>query len=139
MASGAVPACRHTAAEPLPDREQELVLLDDRARCLRLFPNAIPVTGLKHISDNLLGSILQSLSQSLANFTLSTCCCGFRFPSHNIGVLIMLCMFEKPCHTNPYDELRVSICHLCLIASILFCMGWGRGRYGSSVCVCVCV
>ena len=47
--------------------EPEQALLDDRNRALCLFPNAMPVTGLKHVSDNLLGSILQGLPQSLAS------------------------------------------------------------------------
>ena len=40
---------------------------DDHYRVLALFPNSFPVTGLKHIADNLLGSILQSLPQCLDN------------------------------------------------------------------------
>lgn len=37
---------------------------------LALLPNAIPVTGLKHISDNLLGALLQNLPQLLDKQTL---------------------------------------------------------------------
>ena len=37
----------------------------DHEKVMALFPNAIPVTGIKHIADNLLGGILEALPQPL--------------------------------------------------------------------------
>lgn len=63
------PAPRDTVEPALPKDaelpELQRALLDDRSRALFLFPNAIPVTGLKHICDNLLGSVLQNIPQPL--------------------------------------------------------------------------
>ena len=63
------PAPRDTVEPALPKDaelpEPQRALLDDRSRALFLFPNAIPVTGLKHICDNLLGSVLQNIPQPL--------------------------------------------------------------------------
>ena len=44
---------------------------DDQERSLALFPNAFPVTGIKHIADNIVGAILENLPQ-LLGWTLMT-------------------------------------------------------------------
>lgn len=48
-------------------------------RLLELFPNAFPITGIKHISDNIVGSVLESLPQLLAPDSVGCCCLHLYF------------------------------------------------------------
>lgn len=84
IANSDVPACdvgywRHPAHQPAlqlePDSVEGLLPLNVReddppgeeaseeARTYKLFPNAFRVAGLKHVADNLCGSVLTSLPQ----------------------------------------------------------------------------
>lgn len=57
-------SCVQTDSRPTDDH-MDAAPPDDRERSLALFPNALPVTGIKHITDNIVGTILENLPQLL--------------------------------------------------------------------------
>lgn len=110
----------HAALVEQPLQSEQPVQSDDeRERFLEIFPNAFPITGIKHISDNIVGSILDSLPQQF-DCSLSNCFRGTSFTLVKVLVKIMLCCAVCITEQTSYNQ-GGNICCLCYWRWILCC------------------
>ena len=104
----------------------------------RLFPNALRISGLKHVCDNLCGSILAGLPQLLG--------CSRGICARTLGTQHIFC-FESSCHHHQKKMLNVSwlsihvyqggqpFYHSC--SHWILCCLRSHGESASSLCVSV--